>query len=120
MFWIVVIFIMILLIRFRNELSLKQQFKNWVSEYSDLHDYDEDKIRNILNDIGSSSFYYSGDKIPYGRAKWFIIGDKNFERITNSIDELEYFGFTPIRSKEEEEFLEYGILLTKDGIYHRL
>lgn len=43
MFWIVVIFIMILLIRFRNELSLKQQFKNWVSEYSDLHDYDEDK-----------------------------------------------------------------------------
>lgn len=120
MFWIVVIFIMILLIRFRNELSLKQQFKNWVSEYSDLHDYDEDKIRNILNDIGSSSFYYSGDKIPYGRAKWFIIGDKNFERITNSIDELEYFGFTPIRSKEEEEFLEYGMLLTKDGIYHRI
>ena len=47
MFWIVVIFIMILLIRFRNELSLKQQFKNWVSEYSDLHDYDEDKPQFI-------------------------------------------------------------------------
>lgn len=111
---------MIFLIHFWNELKLKIQFKRWMSEYSELHDYDEDKIRVLLSDIGLTSFYYYGENIPYGRAKWFVEGDKNFIKLSDATDELEFFGFTPVRSKIEEEFLEYGMLLTQDGIYYRI
>lgn len=67
-----------------------------------------------------TSFYYYGENIPYGRAKWFVEGDKNFIKLSDATDELEFFGFTPVRSKIEEEFLEYGMLLTQDGIYYRI
>lgn len=120
MFWIIILVIIIFLISYLKKLNLKFQFKKWVSEYSELHDYDEDKIRVLLSDIGLTSFYYYGENIPYGRAKWFVEGDKNFIKLSDATDELEFFGFTPVRSKIEEEFLEYGMLLTQDGIYYRI
>lgn len=44
MFWIIILVIIIFLISYLKKLNLKFQFKKWVSEYSELHDYDEDKI----------------------------------------------------------------------------
>ncbi|HFR3395825.1 TPA: hypothetical protein ACHU7C_001168, partial [Streptococcus suis] len=67
----------------------------------------------------AESFEYSSTQIPYGRARWFILGSKDFVCTVNDVENLEIFGYSPIRSKIDEEFLEYGLLLTQDGFYFR-
>ena len=34
--------------------------------------------------------------------------------------EFEYFGYSPVRSLKEEDFKEYGLLLTQYGIFEKM
>lgn len=93
-------------------------FQIWLKSSRQIHEYDEDIIRDYLCKL-AESFEYSSTQIPYGRARWFILGSKDFVCTVNDVENLEIFGYSPIRSKIDEEFLEYGLLLTQDGFYFR-
>ncbi|TQR19933.1 N-acetylmuramoyl-L-alanine amidase family protein [Psychrobacillus vulpis] len=92
------------------------QFRGWKKKIEGIHNYDPDVVRNKLNNIAHQSFSLSGEKLPYGRAKWFVNSDSTFRKAIDAND-LEFYGYSPIRSKEELEFKEYGILLAQEGIF---
>ncbi|MGT2912086.1 hypothetical protein ACVR1I_10315 [Streptococcus cameli] len=117
MFKLIIAILIIVSVLYFGNLIHRIRFFKWYMNNKELHDYNQDKIRDILNQL-ANSFDYSGSKIPYGRAKWFVEGEKDFIK-TYGDDELEFFGYSPVRSKIEEEFLEYGLLLTQNGIYYK-
>src|SRR4051794_31774667 len=88
------------------------QFRGWKKKIEGIHNYDSIVVRDNLNNIAHQSFSLTGEKLPYGRAKWFVNSDSTLRKTIDSND-LEFFGYSPIRSKEELEFKEYGILLTQ-------
>lgn len=94
------------------------QFRGWKKKIEGIHNYDSDVIRDNLNNIAHQSFSLTDEKLPYGRAKWFVNGDSTFCK-ANDADDLEFYGYSPIRSMEELEFKEYGILLAQEGIFAR-
>ncbi|WP_163100188.1 N-acetylmuramoyl-L-alanine amidase family protein [Peribacillus alkalitolerans] len=94
------------------------QFRGWKKKIEGIHNYDSDVVRDTLNNIAHQSFSLTGEKLPYGRAKWFVNGDSTFRKAIDAND-LEFFGYSPIRSKEELEFKEYGVLLAQEGIFAR-
>lgn len=114
MIWTVIL--ILIGIFYFGKVSHRLKFCNWYKQHKDLHHYTSDSIRELLNDL-SRDFNYSSENIPYGRAKWFVDSDERFSGVDSN--DLEFFGFSPIRSKIEEEFLEYGLLLSQDGIYYR-
>lgn len=92
------------------------QYLLWKKNIQGVHDYNDSKIRDSLLKISENAFELSGENVPYGRSKWFLAGNENFNtKVDFSI--VEFYGYSPIRSKEELDFHEYGILLTQDGIY---
>lgn len=105
-----------LIIVFHEQIIAFFQYFIWRRKIEDIHDYDDEMIRDVLLDISDKAFDLSGEDIPYGRAKWFLVGDENF---CSDIDTalVEYYGFSPVRSKTELDFHEYGVLLTQNGIY---
>ncbi|MCB2878075.1 hypothetical protein [Streptococcus suis] len=111
---LVAIFVILLLLL----LIYVALFQIWLKSSRQIHEYDEDIIRDYLCKL-AESFEYSSTQIPYGRARWFILGSKDFVCTVNDVENLEIFGYSPIRSKIDEEFLEYGLLLTQDGFYFR-
>ncbi|CYW15202.1 hypothetical protein [Streptococcus suis] len=111
---LVAIFVILLLLL----LIYVALFQIWLKSSRQIHEYDEDIIRDYLCKL-AESFEYSSTQIPYGRARWFILGSKDFVCTVNDVENLENFGYSPIRSKIDEEFLEYGLLLTQDGFYFR-
>lgn len=94
------------------------QFRRWKKKIEGIHNYDSDVVRDNLNIIAHQSFSLSGEKLPYGRAKWFVNSDSTLRKAIDA-DDLEFYGYSPIRSMEELEFKEYGILLTQEGIFAR-
>ncbi|MEH7154707.1 hypothetical protein [Neobacillus drentensis] len=92
------------------------QFRRWKKKIEGIHNYDSDVVRENLNNIAHQSFSLSGEKLPYGRAKWFVNSNSTLRKIIDA-DDLEFYGYSPIRSIEELEFKEYGILLTQEGIF---
>ncbi|MGF7019144.1 hypothetical protein M2145_002930 [Lachnospiraceae bacterium PF1-21] len=101
---------------FSEGIVAEIQYRNWKKKIEGVHNYDSYIIRKSLNNIAQQSFALYGDKLPYGRMKWFLTC--NLEPAKGEIDDnIEFFGFSPIRSEEELEFREYGVLLTQDGIY---
>ncbi|HIH7900463.1 hypothetical protein [Streptococcus suis] len=111
---LVAIFVILLLLL----LVYVALFQIWLKSSRQIHEYDEDIIRDYLCKL-AESFEYSSTQIPYGRARWFILGSKDFVCTVNDVENMEIFGYSPIRSKIDEEFLEYGLLLTQDGFYFR-
>ncbi|MFH6614055.1 hypothetical protein [Streptococcus suis] len=111
---LVAIFVILLLLL----LIYVALFQIWLKSSRQIHEYDEDIIRDYLCKL-AESFEYSSTQIPYGQARWFILGSKDFVCTVNDVENLEIFGYSPIRSKIDEEFLEYGLLLTQDGFYFR-
>ncbi len=87
----------------------------WKRKIRVTHDYDDSKIHQRLKQISQDSFTLSGSELPYGRSRWFVGGNEEFNKC--EIDHLEFYGFSPVRSQEELDFHEYGILLTQNGIY---
>lgn len=99
-----------------NILSFFQYFM-WKNQIENVHNYDENKVKFILEKIANNDFQFSGENLPYGRAKWFINCD---EKICKELknDDLDLLGFSPVRSKIEMEFREYGIALSTEGLIH--
>ncbi|WP_261987986.1 hypothetical protein [Streptococcus suis] len=114
----IIILVAILVTLLLSLLAYVALFQIWLNSSRQIHEYDEDIIRDHLCKL-AESFEYSSTQIPYGRARWFILGSKDFVCTVNDIENLEIFGYSPIRSKIDEEFLEYGLLLTQDGFYFR-
>lgn len=99
-----------------EKIITEVQFRKWKKKIEGIHNYDSDVVRENLNNIAHQSFSHTGEKLPYGRAKWFVNGNSTFRKAIDA-DELEFYGYSPIRSKEELEFKEFGILLTQEGIF---
>ena len=73
----------------------------------------------MFRSIAQNGFDYYGESVPYGRAKWFIESEQEFyNEFSNT--EFEYFGYSPVRSLKEEDFTEYGLLLTQYGIFEKM
>jgi len=101
-----------------NIVSFFQYF-SWKRKIKGVHNHSEEKVRHILRTIARNAFDYYGESVPYGRAKWFIDSEKDFYyEFCNT--EFEYFGYSPVRSLKEEEFKEYGLLLTQYGIFEKV
>lgn len=92
------------------------QFREWKKKIEGIHNYDSDVVRDNLNNIAHQSFALYGDKLPYGRARWFVNSDSTLRKAIDAND-LEFYGYSPIRSIEELEFKEYGILLAQEGVF---
>ena len=91
----------------------------WKKKIKDTHNHDEDKIRHYLRNISKKGFNLSGEDIPYGRARWFIESEEDFYNQFKDTD-FEFFGYSPVRSSIEEDFKEYGLLLTQYGIFEKV
>ena len=114
---LLVIFILFLL--FREAIYSFVGYSFWKRKVDGKHNYNEDEIRQHLNNLARTGFKLHGETLPYGRANWFIKADEKLSENVNDV-EIEYFGYSPIRSKVELEFREYGILLTQEGIFATL
>ena len=101
-----------------NIVSFFQYF-SWKRKIKGVHNHSEEKLRQIFRTIARNAFDYYGEAVPYGRAKWFIDSEKDFYyEFCNT--EFEFFGYSPVRSLKEEEFKEYGLLLTQYGIFEKV
>ena len=101
-----------------NIVSFFQYF-SWKRKIKGVHHHSEEKVRQIFRTIARNAFDYYGEAVPYGRAKWFIDSEKDFYyEFCNT--EFEFFGYSPVRSLKEEEFKEYGLLLTQYGIFEKV
>ena len=101
-----------------NIVSFFQYF-SWKRRIKGVHNHSEEKVRQIFRTIARNAFDYYGEAVPYGRAKWFIDSEKDFYyEFCNT--EFEFFGYSPVRSLKEEEFKEYGLLLTQYGIFEKV
>lgn len=101
-----------------NIVSFFQYFL-WKRKIKGVHNHSEEKVRQIFRTIARNAFDYYGEAVPYGRAKWFIDSEKDFYyEFCNT--EFEFFGYSPVRSLKEEEFKEYGLLLTQYGIFEKV
>lgn len=101
-----------------NIVSFFQYF-SWKRKIKGVHNHSEKKVRQIFRTIARNAFDYYGEAVPYGRAKWFIDSEKDFYyEFCNT--EFEFFGYSPVRSLKEEEFKEYGLLLTQYGIFEKV
>ena len=101
-----------------NIVSFFQYF-SWKRKIKGVHNHSEEKVRQIFRTIARNAFDYYGEAVPYGRAKWFIDSEKDFYyEFCNT--EFELFGYSPVRSLKEEEFKEYGLLLTQYGIFEKV
>ena len=95
------------------------QFFSWKRKIKGVHNHSEEKVRQFFRTIARNAFDYYGEYVPYGRAKWFIDSEKDFYyEFCNT--EFEFFGYSPVRSLKEEEFKEYGLLLTQYGIFEKV
>ena len=101
-----------------NIVSFFQYF-SWKRKIKGVHNHSEEKVRQIFRTIARNAFDYYGEAVPYGRAKWFIDSEKDFYyEFCNT--EFEFFGYSPVRSLKEEDFKEYGLLLTQYGIFEKM
>ena len=101
-----------------NIVSFFQYF-SWKIKIKGVHNHSEEKVRQIFRTIARNGFDFYGESVPYGRAKWFIDSEKDFYyEFCNT--EFEFFGYSPVRSLKEEEFKEYGLLLTQYGIFEKV
>lgn len=101
-----------------NIVSFFQYFF-WKRKIKEIHTHSEDSVRRVFRSIAQNGFDYYGESVPYGRAKWFIESEKEFyNEFSNT--EFEYFGYSPVRSLKEEDFKEYGLLLTQYGIFEKM
>lgn len=101
-----------------NIVSFFQYF-SWKRKIKGVHNHSEEKVRQFFRTIARNAFNYYGEAVPYGRAKWFIDSEKDFYyEFCNT--EFEFFGYSPVRSLKEEEFKEYGLLLTQYGIFEKV
>ena len=92
------------------------KYRRWLKKNVGKSSYNDVIVRDMLIDIGSN-FEYSTENIPYGRSKWFINSSEYFTSVVNNIDGIEFYGYSPIRSSEEEKMIEYGVLLCQSGIF---
>ena len=92
------------------------KYRRWLNKNAGKGSYNDVIVRDILKEIGSN-FEYSTENIPYGRSKWFINSSEYFTSVVNNIDGIEFYGYSPIRSSEEEKMIEYGVLLCQSGIF---
>lgn len=101
-----------------NIVSFFQYFF-WKRKIKEVHTHSEDSVRRVFRSIAQNGFDYYGESVPYGRAKWFIESEQEFyNEFSNT--EFEYFGYSPVRSLKEEDFTEYGLLLTQYGIFEKM
>ena len=101
-----------------NIVSFFQYFL-WKRKIKEVHTHNEASVRRVFRSIAQNGFDYDGESVPYGRAKWFIESEKEFyNEFSNT--EFEYFGYSPVRSLKEEDFKEYGLLLTQYGIFEKM
>lgn len=101
-----------------NIISFFQYFF-WKRKIKEVHTHSEDSVRRVFRSIAQNGFDYYGESVPYGRAKWFIESEQEFyNEFSNT--EFEYFGYSPVRSLKEEDFTEYGLLLTQYGIFEKM
>ncbi|UUX34868.1 bacteriocin class II family protein [Fundicoccus culcitae] len=112
---IILIVILLIFYRFRDEILLYIKLLVWKNRHKNKHDYDIEKVRKTLEELGNE-FDYSLEEIPYGRAKWYIEGKEAFNNF--DYDELIVFGYSPIRSMDELDFNEYGLMLTHIGLLY--
>lgn len=101
---IIISFILIMLVFFTYYRVSKAKW--YASEH---HNYDLAKLSKILSNF-SKLFSYNGEQLPYGRAHGF------FKSFVSEDRRVDYYGYEPVRSKALEEFKEYGVLLTSDGV----
>lgn len=120
---IVVVFISYIFLDFfeDNKESIMSfvEYFFWKKKMKDTHNYNEDKIRHFLRNISKKGFNLSGEDVPYGRARWFIESEEDFYNQFKDTD-FEFFGYSPVRSSIEEDYKEYGLLLTQYGIFEKV
>lgn len=92
------------------------EYLKWRKNHKNYHSYNQETIKKSLFKIAEKGMSLHGDNVPYGRCKWFIVGNRRFARRVN-LDLLEFYGFTPFKCKKEPDFKEYGLLLTQYGFF---
>lgn len=103
--------------RFESFKSLFSYYV-WLKKMSSTNDYTLEKVSEVLQNLAHDVFVYSNANLPYGRLKWFFISDRKFNQLVDESDLL-YYGYQPVRSKIEEDFHEFGLVLTQYGFFEK-
>lgn len=82
---------------------------NWKRQ--GITDVDNKQIQHELVSIAESNTTMHDEDIPFGRAEMFA---QQFDDIDT--ENLEYYGYSPVRSLDKVELKEYGVLVTNRGI----
>lgn len=99
------------------EVSSKKLKIEWIEKgYDEMLDVENEmeKFENLV----TNDFTFNHFNIPLGRAMGFM-GDFA-EEDGLDISDIDYLGFSPVRSKVKEELREYGILLTNRGLFIKI
>lgn len=105
--WIALIIGLIIFIILNLILGYDHQLKRWLQVGMN---YNLD-ISGVLSKFvieTASLYHYPKNQMPYGRATGFM--EDFFD------ESSDYYGFTPIRSKDKMELKEYGLLVTSTGL----
>lgn len=101
-----------------SRIMIKKNNKKWINSYNGIYTaYEEDillkpLLLDIFNaDTNTLDYKFIDSKIPYGRVNAFL----NYFGESIYTDEPYYFSCIP--SKDESEFREYGLLITRKGVY---
>ena len=107
--------LIILLVVFGKKIKISLELHAWKKKIDGVHAYDLEVLRSLITDLSHNAFQFSMETLPYGRAKWFLVGNETFCKY--EMNNSEFYAFSPIRSIEELDFHEYGLLLTQNGLY---
>lgn len=114
--YIIIIALCIAGVVYRDNIAAFFRYIFWKRRMEETHSYNVSIVQHKLYKIADIAFNHSKDTMPSGRAGWFLRGNEAFCSREN-IESEEVYGYTPVRSKEELDFHEYGLLLTQNGLF---
>lgn len=94
--------------RKNNRMWMRQCNKRYTEEQIDSHIYN---AAQEIKDQNKDDYKFFGEQLPYGRISAFL----NY--FGESIYTTEPYYFSSVPSRDDNEFREYGLLLTRNGIY---
>ena len=102
--------------KFWNSMAIDREIKTWKKQNSNNKKPEQffSEVKQITRNYGRDSSL----DVPIGRAVYFSQSDDSFKSLDADADFLSYSG-TSSKDEKNFSFLEYGWLVSSEGIYYR-
>lgn len=100
-----------IILAFLGNISNGRGLKTWLAKgYNSNLDIEKDF--ELFESTISDEVKFDSYNIPIGRATGFV---QDFQGI--NLQDIDFYGFSPVRSKDQTELREYGLLVTNQGLF---